>query len=71
VSAYANDPRVTVVGDQLEIDGYDTDSGSPVSGAVIPSGDGFKAWFDGAAGSPQMVWPTADAAIRSMIGDPR
>jgi hypothetical protein len=71
VSAYDNDPRVTVVGDQWEIDGADSDGGSPVSGAVIPSGTGFKAWFDGAAGSPQMVWPTVDAAIRSMIGDPQ
>jgi hypothetical protein len=53
VSAYATDSRVTVVGDQWEIDGADSDNGSPVSGAVIPSGDGFKAWFDGMAGSPQ------------------
>jgi hypothetical protein len=72
VSAYDNDPRVAVVGDQWEIDGLDSDSGSPVCGAVIPSdGGGFKAWFGGAAGSPQLVWPTADAAIRSMIGAPQ
>lgn len=71
MSGYANDPRVTVAGSWWKVDGPDSDSGSRVSGAVIPSEGGFKAWFDGAAGSPQTVWPTADAAIRSMIGDPR
>ena len=71
MSGYDNDARVTVVGDQWEIDGPDSDTGSPVSGAVVPSDGGFKAWFDGMPGSPQMVWPTADAAIRSMIGASR
>ncbi len=72
MSAYLKDPRVTVDQDGLlVVDGPDSDSGSQVTGWVTPCDDGFRAWFDGMAGSPQMTYPSLDAAIRSMVGDPR
>ena len=68
MSVYATDPQVTDMGGLSLV--FDRRKG--VSGTVVQDDNGgWRALFDGSAGSPQTAYPTADAAIRSMIGDPQ